>query len=200
MTSTDFCGGSRPLKAGSERVDPGDMPDARRCRTCGAEIQASARICPRCHLPQSRLSFIPPVWLVPVSIALFLVVLAGMLALLSGGSMFLPGADFEEHADEILVADSTFDFSDETGRSSIAAVGTLKNTGSIDWKDLRFEVRYFDSKGHLIDTESLKEPSLVLRAGGEAPFRVEGTAVRPPEQYASHQVIVRDADDLAGWP
>lgn len=180
------------------------MPDTRTCKACAEEIRAAARICPHCRQNQWLLFSRSPLIAIPLSVLLFLGVLVAGLAMLSPNkAMFTPGARFQDHAGDLAVRDSSFEFADCgtcKGALQVTTVGMLDNTGERGWKELHFEVRYFDAQGELIDTVSSWEYAMVVPAGGEAAFRVKAAAAVPKDAYASHEVIVKHAEDLDAWP
>jgi len=180
------------------------MPDTKTCKACAEEIRAAARICPHCRQNQWLLYSRSPLIALPLSILLFVGVLIVVLAMLSPNrATFTPGAGFQEHAGELVVRESSFEFGDCgtcKGALQVTTVGMLDNTGERDWKQPHFEVRYFDAEGALIDTVSSKDYAMVVPAGGETAFRVKAAAAVARETYASHLVIVKHATDLAAWP
>lgn len=177
------------------------MPDTKTCKICAEEIRAAARICPHCRQNQWLLFSRSPLIAIPLSALLFFAVSIAIFS--PNQATFTPGARFQDHDGEIVVRESSFEFGDCgtcKGALQVTTVGLLDNTGERDWKEPHFEVRYFDAQGELIDTVSSKDYAMVVPAGGETAFRVKAAAAVPEESYASHEVIVKHATDLAAWP
>jgi len=176
------------------------MSETKSCKACAEDIRAAAKVCPHCRQSQRLLNSRSPL----VAIFFSVILLFAILTLMMPNRMeFKPGVKFQDHAGEIVVRESSFAFGDCgacKGSLQISTVGMLDNTGEESWKELQFEVQYYDEAGELIDAVSSTEYSLVLPAGGEAAFRVKAAAARPSELYASHRVIVTNAKDLDAWP
>ena len=176
------------------------MADTKPCKTCAEEIRAAAKVCPHCRQGQSIFYSRSPLVAAPLYGLLFIVIIG---ILMPDRTLMDPGEKFSDHADEIVVRDSSFEFDDCTnckGSLQLTTVGMLDNTGEHAWKTLHFEVQYYDEAGEMIDAISSKEYSMVLPAAGETAFRVKAAAAKPRDQYASHRVIVKHAEDLNGWP
>lgn len=176
------------------------MSDTKPCKTCAEQIQAAAKVCPHCRQGQSILYRRSRLAAALLYGLMFFVILS---ALMPDWDTFPAGEDFRDHSGEIVVRDSSFEFGDCgtcNGALQITTVGMLDNTGERTWKELQFEVQYYDEAGELIDAISSREYSMVLPAGGETAFRVKAAAAKPREQYASHRVIVKHAEDVNGWP
>jgi hypothetical protein len=176
------------------------MTETKTCKACAEDIRATAKVCPHCRQSQWLLFSRSPLIVIPLSVILFFAILTLMTP---NRAVFTPGAKFQDHAGEIVVRESSFGFDDcSTCKSAlqVTTVGVLDNTGEHSWERLSFEVRYLDAAGQLIDTVSSHEYSLVVPARGETAFRVKGAAAKPKDAYASHRVVVKDAEDLDAWP
>ncbi len=173
------------------------MPETKSCKTCAEDIRTAARVCPHCRQGQSIFWSRSPFVVFPLSGLLFIVIL---FVIMPDRAILTPGAEFSDHVDQVVVRGSSFEFSDCNGTSHVSTVGMLDNTGEHGWKELHFEVRYFNEIGDLIDTVSSKAYSLILPPSGETAFRVKGAAARDRDEYVSHRVIVKHATDLAAWP
>jgi hypothetical protein len=167
----------------------------RQCHTCYQQIDARARRCPFCHQWQTRwaaLAFHPATAVVPF--ALCFVFIAFMQR-----SLFARGVSFDAFRDQVQVTASHVTFGKTDCGATLAVLGTLKNTSDVAWKDLHWELRFFDREGKLIDTAQSNAYEFVLAARAEAPFKVSVKREFPAEQYASHAlrlIAARDAKTL----
>ena len=110
--------------------------------------------------------------------------------------------DFAEFRDQITIVDSSSSHRVAGSNHLVTVIGTLTNLSNFPWDNLAMEVRYFNSKGELIDTASrvAQYDSTVIAPHGEIAFKIEGKAVRPESEYASHRVSVLWAKDVREWP
>jgi hypothetical protein len=112
-----------------------------------------------------------------------------------------PWEDFTKHREEMVVSNSSVQFSDGGERGHyVTTLGTIKNNGSCAWKNVQVEVRYFNQAGKLIDVGVQFVPDVVVQPHSESAFRVRTLADQVESAYASHQVIVRSAKDERCWP
>jgi hypothetical protein len=75
----------------------------------------------------------------------------------------------------------------------VTTLGTLTNSGTSCFSDVTVEVKYFDSKGELIDSVTEDLESIVVAAGQEVAFRTMAPPARRREEYASQTVRVLTA-------
>jgi len=65
----------------------------------------------------------------------------------------MPLSEFEAHEGDLTVVESTFSYTNKSDcLSGLTCLGTLRNDGEVQWKDLQIEVVYFDKHGSRIDT------------------------------------------------
>jgi hypothetical protein len=162
-----------------------------RCSSCREAITAGARKCPHCHAWQSRFA----VWF--HRLAPFLAFLPLVFLVLIFRDGFRSSANFSAYRDSLIVVKSTAHYSDAAEKcgAMISVIGTIRNNSDVPWKDLYLEVRYFDSAGTMVDTQSAEQYDLLIPAGGEVAFRVRGPAIRAEQDYVSHKVTIVGAKD-----
>lgn len=78
---------------------------------------------------------------------------------------------------------------------TVSVVGTIRNDSDIPWQSIYVEVQYFDSDGALIDADGAQQYGLVIAPGEVSAFRVRSGAARSEHEYATHQALVRSAND-----
>ncbi len=108
--------------------------------------------------------------------------------------------EFEKYRSLVVVQDSKIHYAKEGDNNFVSTIGVIKNNSDKKWKELRFEVQYFNQSGALIDTQSDSDYSLVLLPNTEHAFRVRESADKPEAEYASHKVFIRGARDADNWP
>ena len=74
-------------------------------------------------------------------------------------------------------------------------IGKVKNLSPVEWKDVRFQVDFFDPKGQLFDTGQQEGYTWRLLAGQETAFKVSFHRQFPKEKYASYKVRLISAVD-----
>ena len=132
----------------------------------------------------------------------FVAVFAGSICVITVGFMLAlnrissPGADFSPYRSSISVMESTMDKTktSEDGTPRIVVVGLITNKSDIAWKNIEFDLRFFDRSGNLIDTESADEyyPILSHRDSG---FRAWLEPVHPLSDYDSYKIYIGSARD-----
>jgi hypothetical protein len=162
-----------------------------RCSSCREEISAGARKCPHCHAVQGRFA----VWF--HRLGPFLVLLPIVFLALTFQSAFRSSVNFSEYRDSLIVVKSAAHYSNAAEKcgATISVIGTIRNNSDVPWEDVYLEVRYFDSAGSMVDTESVEHYSLLIPPRGEVAFRVRGPAIRPEQDYVSHKVAIVGAKD-----
>jgi len=106
-----------------------------------------------------------------------------------------PPASFADHESELDITGSVFSYESTSSLGRITCIGTIRNAGSITWEDLQIEVQYFNSAGELVDTVTDSSFDLRIRADQEITFRVFGSAARSSDQYHTHKVMIRNANE-----
>jgi hypothetical protein len=93
-----------------------------------------------------------------------------MLALFS--QIFDSGEDYEVYKSQIEVVDSEIAFGDTPSGSTIAVIGTIKNSSPVPWKEIHFHVDFFNAAGRRVDVGQRADSWLYLPANGENSFKV----------------------------
>jgi hypothetical protein len=107
---------------------------------------------------------------------------------------------FSQHAQEIRLIEDKMEFGEDQCGPAVIIVGKVKNGAQVDWKDVRFQVDFFDPKGQLFDTGQQEAYTYRLPAGQECPFKVSFRRQFPEKEYAKHSVRVISAVDSRQWP
>ena len=87
------------------------------------------------------------------------------------------------------------EFGDDQCGPVVIVVGRVANHSPIEWKDVRFEVEFLDSKGELFDAGQQETFTWRLPAGQENAFKVSFRRQFPEKQYDSHKVRIVSAVD-----
>jgi hypothetical protein len=170
---------------------------AKICKICCMQIPAAAKKCPYCHQWQywlSTITFHPLFGLVIVGIP-FIVLIATFASLQQ--NLCFRGEPFQKYAKQVAVIESKVEFGQDKDKGPVVAVvGVLKNSSSIDWKDIRFQVEFFDPKGKLFDAGQEHEfYSPRVPPGEQIAFKITFPRQFPEKEYASHKIRIISATD-----
>lgn len=172
--------------------------ETKTCKMCSMAIPAAARKCPYCHHWQRWWTLQHP---------LFGVLLVGV-PLLAGYAVlgvmiqrpFREWEPFQKHSQEVRIMENKMEFGEDQSGPAVVVVGKVKNASQVDWKDVRFQVEFFNAKGQLFDTGQQEAYTYRLPAGQESPFKVSFRRQFPEKEYANHKVSVVSAVDSRQWP
>ena len=111
-------------------------------------------------------------------------------------NIFPKGESFRDYADQVAVVESRIEFGQDQCGPTVGAIGTIRNSSPIGWKDIRFQVEFFDSEGNLVDAGQQSEYlSPHLPANEEIAFKVSFTRQFSEDKYMTHRIRVISAVD-----
>jgi hypothetical protein len=175
-----------------------EQPNTKTCPVCFEQIDARARNCRCCGQPQggiagwfarhSAVGWIPP----------FVIALAWLLIIgVALGQLSDRGEPFARHQDKVTIISSKMHLQESEEGPTACVIGEVRNDSEIDWKEMRFEVQFFDEAGELGDvarrSQSPYEPPVA--AHSTAGFKLTTPLDFARERYTSHKVFVRYARD-----
>jgi hypothetical protein len=166
---------------------------------CGMRIPIAAKKCPYCLHWQRWLSLQHPAILV-LSILVPLLVLYGIMMHTFLGRMVREWEPFPKHSPEVRIVDARLEFGEDRCGPAVIVVGRVKNATQVDWKDVRFQVEFLDSKGQLFDTGQQEAYTYRLPAGQETAFKISFRRQFPEKEYVGHKVTIISAMDSRQWP
>ena len=173
--------------------------DTKVCKMCRMEIPGAARKCPYCQHLQDWLSVFVYHPLFTTSYAMLVMgAAAGLVAglmYIGWANVYREGESFTPYAGQIAVTESRITFGESDGVPTVTVIGMVRNSSPVTWKEVAFDVDFFDEQGVLIDTGQELDYSYRLPAGGEAGFKVTFRRERPETDYSSHTVRVIWAKD-----
>ena len=173
------------------------MEDTKQCPTCCEQINAKATRCPRCQSWQSKWRFDQSNIKHQLIFALVLFSLLGGLYFTVFSSILNP-KNFEESKSLLTVTDTTFNYSIKDCGASISVIGTIINNSDVTWKDVYFEIQFFNKENILIDTISENEYDLVILQEDTSTFKITGLADKQKSEYDHHNVIIKSAREGGG--
>jgi hypothetical protein len=173
------------------------MDDMKECPSCCEKINAKAIKCPRCQAWQSKWRFDQSN--LKHQFIFVTLLLGGMAAAYSGfvSSMFGAG-NFEESKELIKIKNSSINYFVNECGARISVIGTIHNDSETTWKDIYFEVQFYNNENELIDTISENEYDLVLLSKDTTTFKITGAADKKKSSYDSHEVIIKSAREGGG--
>jgi hypothetical protein len=173
-----------------------EIAETKVCPHCAETIKAAARVCPNCRYWQKKWSLYNP----KIITALGLVVMTGYFIGIGifMDQLFGSKHDFAEFRDQIVVVSSQVNHRTWSSNLWVTVVGVATNRSECSWKNVGVEAQFFDKSGNMIDaiTADTEYRGFAILPHGEAAFKIEGKATRPPSEYASHKVFVRVAKDI----
>lgn len=173
--------------------------ETKTCKMCGMGIPAKARKCPYCHHWQRWFSLQNPLIVVLcIFIPLFCIFGATMDTVLR--RPFREWERFDKHADQVTIAESKMEFGEDQCGPAVIVVGKVANSASVDWKDVRFQVDFFNPKGEFFDTGQQEIYTWRLPANQETAFKVSFHRQFPQKEYTNYKVRVDSAVDSRQWP
>jgi len=173
------------------------MDETKECPSCCEQINAKATKCPRCQAWQSKWRFDQSNLKHQFIFIAFILLVFGTLYSVFIESIVSPG-NFNDSKSLITVADSSFNYSTKECGTRISVIGTISNDSDKIWKDIYFEVQFFNNNGELIDTISENEYDLVLLAKDTTTFKITGLADKEKSAYDHHKIIIKSAREGGG--
>ena len=163
----------------------------KRCKMCCKEIDRKARKCPYCHHWQNKISLIiyhPAFMVLPLMLMM-------LFLFYSFSGLFVQGENFAPYKSKINVINSELKFGEIKGKPTVVTIGKIENKSQISWKDIQFELNFFDEDKKLIDGDQKRDYFFVIPANATSTFKVSLLREFPIEKYKSHKVKVLTAKD-----
>ena len=173
--------------------------ETKTCKICRMGIPIAARKCPYCHHWQRWLSLQNTSFWIPM-IFIPLILLYGFVMQIFLGRMVREWEPFQKHTQEVNIVEDKMEFGEDQCGPDVIIVGKVKNASQVDWKDVRFQVEFFNTKGQLFDTGQQEAYTYRLLADQETSFKVSFRRQFPEKEYAKHKVSVVSAVDSRQWP
>jgi hypothetical protein len=161
------------------------------CPMCCSEIAAKAKKCPYCHHLQSRTVRL----LYHPAFAALLTVIPLIAMAIVFSMLFREGEDYEPYKDQIVIVQSEMVYGETKAGDTVAVIGAVRNGSAISWKDVQFQVEFFNAAGKRIDTEQKRDYSLTVPAKQTVPFKVSIRREFPKDQYVKYEVRIVSAKD-----
>ena len=166
------------------------------CKMCCMEIPQQARKCPHCHHFQNRLTMV--MFHPTFAVCFACVPLVAMLIVFA--TIFDTGENYETYKDQIVISDSQIALGDTKSGTTVAVIGTIKNTSRVSWKEIQFHVDFLDAAGKRVDVGEREDYSFRLPAGETSSFKVSFRREFPETNYVKHVVRIVGANDVrARW-
>ena len=168
--------------------------NTKNCKACFKKIDKRTKKCPYCHHWQGMSPLVFN--LLPTFILLlFMAFLIMFMVLLK--KEITEGENFAPYKDQLSVTDTKIKFGEKESRGpTVVILGTLTNTSNISWKNIHFEVKFFNAKGEHVDTDNEREYFLLVPAKDSVSFKVSLSREFPEKEYNACSVRVVSAKDV----
>lgn len=173
------------------------MEDMKECPVCCEQINFKAKKCPRCQAWQSKWRFDQSNLKHQFVFITFLLILFGSLYAAFIEDILSPG-DFADSKSLINISNTSFNYSIKDCGASISVIGTINSDSDKTWKDVYFEVRFFNKKNELIDSISENKYDLIILPKDKTTFKISGAADKQQSSYDHHKVIIKTAREGGG--
>lgn len=169
--------------------------ESKTCPLCCEPVRPAARKCPHClhYLNKWVLAAYHP--LIAIS-PMFLTFGVGFYLL---SRAIDRGQSFDAFRSQVAITQSELQFGELPAGPTVAVIGTLHNETNVAWKDLTFEVQFFDKSHKLIDTKQRQDYGSALPAKSNCAFKVSQPREFNAADYASYEVRVVTAKDAKGF-
>jgi hypothetical protein len=154
------------------------------CKSCFSEIDERAKKCPYCQRWQSKLRSV--LYSPAFSLIIFLILMFGISSYFE--SKFTPKIDFADYKQQITFSESRIEFGENSCGETVAIIGKIKNPTEIDWKDITYEITFYDAEKNVSDTNQENEYSFILPASEEVPFKVSMKKEFDTDKYQHYEI------------
>ena len=103
-------------------------------------------------------------------------------------SKFTQKIDFADYKNQIAISESRIEFGNNSCGETVAIIGKIKNQSELNWKDITYEIIFYDAKKNVSDTGQENEFSFILPATEEVPFKVSMKKEFDFEKYQSYEI------------
>jgi predicted nucleic acid-binding Zn ribbon protein len=174
-------------------------PEQRTCPFCSEAIKAEAKVCPRCRQWLTLKSFRHPLVLMLChALPMLAIWIAGTLVIYSRLEQLQnPKPYYSEFPGSLQVIESRMNWAQTRDGLRVFVVGVLTNSSSVNWRDVEFDCRFFNSGGVMVDANAGRSFFAVCPHDATA-FRVSVIPTAPTNDYASFTISVSQARSGTG--
>jgi hypothetical protein len=166
--------------------------NSKTCPYCAEQINAAAKVCPRCRQWLSLFSLRNPTVLGAAVLLCFMG--TGICFQIYLNRLWDPGIDFSSYRNRINVVGSQMNFGTEDKEQIIYVVALITNQTDVAWKEVQLDVRFFNTAGKLIDVGLGYDPA-TLYPHADSALRIKTRPSHPLSDYDSYKIYVRFARD-----
>lgn len=165
------------------------------CRYCAETISTKAKVCPHCRQWLTRLSLRNPTMLLGT---ICMLIALGMLSFdIDMHESFLgPGADFSPYKNQISITESHMIFGTNYYEKApeVSVIAIVTNQTDLAWKEIPFDVRFFDKAGTLVDI-GRGQYFDTLYPKSDGAVKIDAASHRPFADYNSYRIYIGSAHD-----
>lgn len=168
------------------------------CPYCAEIIRAAAKRCPRCRIWLSFRSLRHPlvgfVLILPLTAAYWLM---GYGFMNHFQKMMNPPPFYSDFPESVKVLESKMNWAQTTDGRFLFVTGIVTNQSSAAWRELEFDVRFFNSTGQMIDAANGRGYFTIL-PGSDSAFRLSVKPLLSSNDYSSFRISVSNARSARG--
>lgn len=109
-----------------------------------------------------------------------------------------PRPNYSEFPNSLKILESPMNWAITENGLRIYLTGVLTNTGPVSWNDVKFDCRFFDSHGVMLDADA-RQGYVTILPHDDTAFRVAIIPTAPTNAYSSFKIFVGSASNASSW-
>ena len=168
--------------------------ETKTCPYCTEAVKVHARVCPRCRQWLVFRSLRNPAFASLVFTGTITVIYVPLLILflVRMEQSFNPRPLYHEAPQKLRLTESRMNWKQFDSGLRVVLTGVVTNDSNIPWEDVKFECRFFDTNGSIIDVANASGYTSV-QPHDDAAFRLFITPSRDTNVYSSYKLTIVDA-------
>lgn len=108
-------------------------------------------------------------------------------------SKLTPKIDFADYKHQITFSENRKEFGENSCGETVTIIGKIKNPTAIAWKDITYEIIFYDAEKNVSDTNQKNAYSFILPANEEVPFKVSMKKEFDTDKYQDYEIRIVSA-------
>jgi len=165
------------------------MQNSKNCIMCYSEIDSRAKKCPNCTSLQAKYSNLENN---PILIGILGAMIIGIFGFIIYNNFYIRSLE-EKAVNDLKVSVTDISSKIEGDTLYVACMGDIQNNSEFEFRDVKYQVDFFSDKNELVDTFTVIDEDIRLKAKSPTNFRVRGLAQKESTMYKNCVVKVADA-------